>query len=395
MKRLSILGSTGSIGKSTIDVVMRFPDMFQVTALAAKKNISLLAGQIEKLSPDIAVVYEKKDALALEKMLSPAVSTRILWGEEGYRRAAAHNNADMVVSAIVGAAGMAPTLDAIRAGKDIALANKETLVMAGSIVMAEAAAKGVRILPVDSEHSAVFQCMEGHGWKDVDRILLTASGGPFREMSPAGFAGVTPEQALAHPTWNMGKKISIDSATLMNKGLEVIEAHHLFGIPADKIEVVIHPESIVHSMVAFVDGSVLAQMGRPDMRGAIAYALAYPARLAGICDPPDFAGLGGLHFERPDFNRFPCLALAYEACKAGKTFPAVLNAANEVAVSAFLAGRIRFNRIPDVIESILEKHEGSDDTDLDAVIVADGWARKEASVIVKQFADTESPGGGT
>ena len=302
----------------------------------------------------------------------------MLCGAEGYSEAASLPSVDMVVTAVVGAAGVVPTLAAIDAGKDVALANKETLVVAGEIVMQNAAARNVRILPVDSEHSAIFQCLAGSRPEDLSKILLTASGGPFLNRPKEEFAGITPESALRHPNWQMGPKITIDSATLMNKGLEVIEAKWLFGVPLAQIEVVVHPQSIVHSMVAFRDGSVMAQMGVPDMKGAIAYALSFPARLPLAQPLPDFTNGMALTFQKPDLEKFPCLSLAFRAGESGGTLPAVMNAANEVAVQAFLNGRVAFTRIPQVIRAVMEMHAVIDKPDLTALLEADRWARAAA-----------------
>jgi 1-deoxy-D-xylulose-5-phosphate reductoisomerase len=311
-------------------------------------------------------------------MLPGGPPTEVLYGEEGYQAAAAMDGVDMVVGAMVGAAGLKPTLAAIAAGKDVALANKETLVMAGEAVMGQVAAKGVRLLPVDSEHSAIFQSLVGHRRSDLDKVLLTASGGPFRTRSADSFAAITLADALKHPNWTMGNKITIDSATLMNKGLEVIEAMWLFGLTEGELEVVVHPESIVHSMVAYRDGSVIAQMGIPDMKGAIAYALAYPERLPLAQPLPDFTALGALTFEAPDRERFPCLGLACEAASTGGTMPAVLNAANEIAVAAFLEQRIGFTGIPRVIEAVMAAHAVRNHADIEEIMAADRWAREEA-----------------
>ncbi len=378
MNNLSILGSTGSIGRNTLEIVKMFPERFSVTALAARSNVELLAEQIQQFHPRIAAVFDQDRARELKRRLPRGFDVEIVHGDDGYRAAAAHPSIHAIVTAVVGAAGLAPTLAAIDAGKRIALANKETLVMAGDIVMKRASEKGVSILPVDSEHSAIFQCLEGHRGRDLDKILLTASGGPFREKPADQFDAIRPEDALRHPTWQMGKKISIDSATLMNKGLEVIEAHHLFDVSSREIEVVVHPQSIVHSMVAYRDGSVIAQLGVPDMKGAIAYALSYPGRLPLGQPIPDFTAIGGLTFEAPDFQRFPCLQLAFDACETGGTLPAVLNAANEVAVSAFLAHRIEFTKIPTLIRTVMDAHPAASDPTLDHIIEADRWAREKA-----------------
>jgi len=378
MKNLSILGSTGSIGCHTLEIVHMHPEKFTVIALAAGRNVELLAKQVEIFHPEIAVVLNEAFAMDLEKHLSRNRDVEILYGDKGYTRVAALEEVDVVVSAMVGAAGLIPTLAAIDAGKDVALANKETLVMAGEIVMKRAASNQVKILPVDSEHSAIFQCITGHKIKDIDKLFLTASGGPFLHKPKDEFLFITPEDALNHPIWSMGKKTTIDSATLMNKGLEVIEATHLFGIPQERIEVLIHPQSIVHSMVSFNDGSILAQLSIPDMKVAIAYAISHPDRLP-IWQPlPDFVDIGSLTFENPDRDKFPCLSLAYEACQKGKTFPAVLNAANEIAVNAFLNKHITFDKISEVIGTIMDQHIPFPKPDLSDILHADEWARERA-----------------
>ncbi len=377
MKRLAILGSTGSIGVSTLEVVAAHPDSYQVVSLTAGQNIERLAEQVRRFRPPLVAVLSPGDGERLRTMVGPD-APEILTGVEGLIACATMEEADMVVSAIVGAAGLIPTLAAVEAGKDVALANKETLVIAGALVMERAAAKGVRIHPVDSEHSAIFQSLEGHRLKDVRRLILTASGGPFRERPLADLSRVTPADALAHPNWSMGRKISIDSATMMNKGLEVIEARWLFDLPAERIAVHVHPQSIVHSMVEYIDGSVIAQMGIPDMKTPIAYALSYPGRLALNMPPLDLCSLGRLTFEEPDRRKFPCLDLAYQALSAGGTAPAVLNAANEVAVEAFLDGRIGFLDIPVLIRRTLERHEVLPLTQVDQALRADRWARETA-----------------
>ncbi len=383
MKHLSILGSTGSIGCNALRIVEMFPDRFRVTALAAKSNLRLLARQIQAFTPETAAVFDEYHARALKKILPAGSRVRILHGEAGYSAAAADGSVDMVLTAVVGAAGLIPTLAAIDAGKEIALANKETLVMAGELVMKRARDKGVNILPVDSEHSAIFQCLAGHRRQDLEKIILTASGGPFRKTPRREFARITPENALNHPTWKMGPKISIDSATLMNKGLEVIEAKWLFDVPASKIQVVVHPQSLVHSMVAYKDGAMIAQLSTPDMRGAIAYALAFPERLNLNQPPPDLAAIGNLAFEAPDMEKFPCLALAFRACETGETLPAVLNAANEVAVAAFLEKRIVFDKIPQIIQETMDRHQVVPGSGLEDILAADGWAREYAGRQIK------------
>ena len=382
LKNLSILGSTGSIGTNLLQIVAQFPDRFRVGALAAKSNIRLLAEQIERFNPRMAVVYDEKRAQALKAQLRDH-EVEILYGDTGYQAAATLAEVDTVVTAVVGAAGLLPTLAAIDAGKKIALANKETLVMAGALVMQRALDAGVQILPIDSEHSAIFQCLQGQQQQDLDRILLTASGGPFLNTSRDQLATIEPLDALAHPTWSMGNKITIDSATLMNKGLEVIEAHWLFKTPLDKIEVVVHPQSIIHSMVAFRDGSVIAQMGIPDMKGAIAYALSYPDRLPLDQPLPAFTELKSLTFVEPDMERFPCLALAYRAGQTGHTLPAVMNAANEIAVEAFLCHRIPFLEIPQIIESVMDAHQVVRDPSLTDILAADQEARTQAQAMIE------------
>ena len=378
MKNLSILGSTGSIGCKALAIIEMFPEQFGVKALAAGTNVELLAGQIKRFSPELAVVIDANRALELKGMLPSKAGVEIMYGEDGYRAAATHGSVDMVVSAIVGAAGLVPTLAAIEAGKNIALANKESIVMAGEIVAKRADEKGIRLLPIDSEHSAVFQCIVGQRKEDLDGILLTGSGGPFLNRPATEFASITPEDALAHPTWQMGKKISVDSATLMNKGLEVIEAKYLFKVSLNMITIVIHPQSVIHSMVSFRDGSIIAQLGIPDMKGAIAYAISYPERLPLRQPIPDFVNIDPLTFKKPDLDKFPCLALAYTAGKAGGTLPAVLNASNEMAVQAFLNRRIPFVKIPEVISKIMEIHSVVANPDLSDIIEADKWAREYA-----------------
>jgi 1-deoxy-D-xylulose-5-phosphate reductoisomerase len=378
MKRLSILGSTGSIGRNTLTVVARFPEKFTVVALAAKSNLRLLCEQINRFNPELAVVHDQHLAGELWKMLPENSRTRVLCGTEGYCEAASLPSVDMVVTAVVGAAGLMPTLAAIDAGKDVALANKETLVVAGEIVMKNAAARNVRIMPIDSEHSAIFQCLAGNRPEDLSKILLTASGGPFLNRPIEEFADITPESALRHPNWQMGPKITVDSASLMNKGLEVIEAKWLFGVTLAQIEVVVHPQSIVHSMVAFRDGSVIAQMGVPDMKSAIAYALSFPARLPLAQPVPDFTNGMVFTFQKPDVEKFPCLSLAFQAGESGGTLPAVMNAANEAAVQAFLNGRVAFTGIPQIIRAVMEKHPVIGKPDLAALLEADRWARAAA-----------------
>ncbi|MBL0714091.1 MAG: 1-deoxy-D-xylulose-5-phosphate reductoisomerase [Desulfosarcina sp.] len=382
MKPIAVLGSTGSIGQSTLKVVERFPERFNIKTLTAGRNIDLLARQIGRFKPEVAVVLDCESRDALWSRLGHGTRTELLWGEDGYEAAARHPEVQTVVTGIVGAAGLMPTLAAIDAGKDVALANKETLVMAGEVVMARAAAAGSAILPVDSEHSAIFQSIGRHPRKEVQRIYLTASGGPFRCKPAAEFAAIKPGDALNHPNWDMGPKITVDSATLMNKGLEFIEAKFLFDIPPDDIEVLVHPQSIVHSMVAFVDGSIIAQLGVPDMQGPIAYALSYPERLPLGMPLPAFPDIARLTFEAPDLERFPCLRLAFEACAGGGTLPAVLNAANEIAVYAFLEGRIDFPGIHAVIADTLDRHDRISTPAIDVIRAADRWARETVSALI-------------
>ncbi len=386
MKSFTILGSTGSIGRSALKVVGMHPDKFSVKCLTCATHIDLLAKQIKQFKPAMVAVLAEQGADRLAKMLSGAFCPEILWGESGFIAAAQWADTDMVLAAMVGAAGLAPALAAIDAGKQLALANKETLVMAGDIVMARAREKGVDILPVDSEHCAIFQCLQGNQKRDLKKIFLTASGGPFRNLPHDRFKSITPAQALDHPTWNMGAKISVDSATLMNKALEVIEAVRLFDISVDQIQVLIHPQSIVHSMVGFKDGGVMAQLGEPDMMHAIAYAFSYPDRMDLNLNFPDFAAMDGLTFDAPDTKRFPSLEFAYDACRRGGTLPAVMNAANEAAVDAFLRKRIGFPDIFTLVREVMGAHTCIDNPELSGIIEADCWAREKAQSLIKSFA---------
>ncbi len=380
MKNITILGSTGSIGTAALEVVRMYPDRFRVVGLAAGRNIGLFRRQLKEFRPRVAAVAEVSAAERLRDLAGPV---DILYGPEGIREVAAYGDADFVLSAISGSAGLMPTLSAVTVGKTIGLANKETLVMAGPLVNKAVAEHGATIIPVDSEHSAIFQCMKGHGGSDVRRLILTASGGPFHGRKDADLCDVRPEDALNHPTWQMGKKISIDSATLMNKGLEVIEAHYLFGFSPRDIDVIIHPQSIVHSFVEFIDGTLIAHLSLPDMKGPIAYALSYPERLDGVLAPCRLHELGTLTFERPDMERFPCLRHAYDALKAGGTATAVLNAANEMAVDAFMEGRITFHQIPVIIKKMLDAHRPEPLDDIETVLSADAWARR----MFREFAE--------
>lgn len=385
-RRISLLGSTGSIGVNVLDVVRRYPDRFEVVALAAGSNVDLLTSQTLEFQPSCISVCDEQHGRLLRQKLPGPWHDRIVWGEAGNREVAAYASADITISAIVGAAGLKPTLAAILAGKDVGLANKETLVMAGRIVMEAAAAQGIRLLPVDSEHSAIFQALEAGRRMDVKKIILTASGGPFCGRTADDLQKVTLAEALNHPKWKMGKKISIDSATLMNKGLEVIEARWLFGMPADGIEVLVHPQSIVHSLVEFRDGSVIAQLGIPDMRIPIAYALSYPERLSLPMPSLNLAECGRLDFFEPDHQSFPALNLAYAALRAGGVLPAVLNAANEVAVAAFLQGRIDFTAIVDIVSSTMDRVQNGSEENIDDILAADGEARRLAREIAGRVA---------
>ena len=386
MKKIAILGSTGSIGQSALKVVAEHPEEFTVVALAAGRQVSLLAQQIAAFRPALVSVQDEAGARALRDLLPAGSVPEILVGPEGACRVATAPGVDLVVSAMVGAVGLKPTLAAVEAGITVALANKETLVAAGPLVMAAARRNGAALIPVDSEHSAIFQSLEGHRREDVQRLWLTASGGPFRNWPPEQLAQVTPEQALKHPNWSMGPKITVDSATMMNKALEVIEASVLFGLPVERVEVIIHPQSIIHSLVEYVDGSVMAQLGVPDMRVPIAYALAYPRRVKVSGPRLDLGRVGQLTFEAPDLERFPCLRLGYEAARAGGTMPAVLNAANEVAVAAFLEGRLKFLDIPRVVEETMAGHPAQQLQSLEQVLEVNRWAREYALGLVAKGA---------
>lgn len=383
MKTLSLLGSTGSIGVNVLAVVRQFPERFRVAGLSAGRRIDLLAEQVREFRPEVVSIADPELVDRLTALLPTEERPKIYSGPEGNHRVATLPATDMVVSAVVGAVGLLPVLAAIEAGKDVGLANKETLVMAGRLIMAAVRAHRVRLLPIDSEHSAIFQALEAGRRQDVARIILTASGGPFRTSSSEALSAVTPAQALAHPNWSMGPKISIDSATLMNKGLEVIEARWLFAVEPDQIEVVVHPQSIVHSLVEFCDGSLVAQLGVPDMRIPIAYALSYPERLDLGLARLNLVECGGLAFEPPDDKRFPALRLACEALAAGGVKPAVLNAANEVAVEAFIAGRIGFVAIAAIVAASLDQVDQADDMDLQAILNADREARLVATRLVQ------------
>lgn len=376
-KRLSILGSTGSIGRSTLDVVRMSKGLYEVVGLTAGQNIELLMQQILEFQPRVVAVMTEDTATTLKERLGPSPNVKIVYGKEGYIEVATMRLADVVVSAMVGAAGIVPTVAAIEAGKDIALANKEVMVAAGPLVRRLADKKRVNILPVDSEHSAIFQCLAGHRKREVSRILLTASGGPFR-LKQDGFESITPEEAVKHPNWSMGQKISVDSATLMNKGFEVIEAKWLFDVEAEMIQVLIHPQSIVHSMVEFWDGSILAHLGIADMKIPISYALSWPERMPLDLPRLDLTAVSSLSFNAPDTERFPCLALAYKAVKMGGTATTALNAANEVAVEAFLGHRLSFPRIAETIRQVLEDFSAQEIQCLEDILSADALARVKA-----------------
>lgn len=382
MKRLAILGSTGSIGINTLDIVRRFPERFEVISLSAGLNVALLKEQVLRFQPRMVSVLNQELGEALRKGL-PGIGVEIVSGVEGLIRVATHPEVDQVVSAMVGAVGLIPTLSAIKTGKSIALANKEPLVMAGKLFMEEAKKNGARILPVDSEHSAVFQALLGHRKEDIRRLILTASGGPFLNLPPSKLHEVTVKEALHHPHWEMGKKVTIDSASLMNKGLEVIEAHWLFDIPVEKISVQIHPQSVVHSMVEYVDGSIIGQMGIADMRIPISYALSYPERINLQLPSLDLARMGALTFFSPDSEKFPCLRLAYQSIEIGETMPAILNAANEVAVNGFLEGWIKFTDIPLLLQKVMEEHEVKSVRTIEDILRADQWAREKTKMIIE------------
>ncbi|MCU0452758.1 MAG: 1-deoxy-D-xylulose-5-phosphate reductoisomerase [Bacteroidetes bacterium] len=379
-QHIAILGSTGSIGRSSLEVLRSHPGRFSATVLTTNRNIDLLEAQTREFRPKAVVVLDPERASVLRSRLDGLAD--VLSGPDGLEAVVRRDDVDTVLSSLVGFAGVRPTAEAIRHRKRIALANKETLVAAGAFIMSLVREHGVELLPVDSEHSAILQCLAGEEPAQIARLILTASGGPFRTTPPEDFSRITVEQALRHPNWSMGSKITIDSATLMNKGLEVIEAHWLFGLPADRIDVVVHPQSIIHSMVEFVDGSVKAQLGLPDMKLPIQYALTHPERLPMNGDRVSFPRLEQMTFFQPDRQRFPCLDLAYEALRAGDTVPAVLNAANEVAVAGFLERAVTFDRIADIIRQTMDRHRPVAAPDLSDIIEADRWARREAHACV-------------
>jgi 1-deoxy-D-xylulose-5-phosphate reductoisomerase len=387
-KGVAILGSTGSIGCNTLRVIESLPDHgLRIVALAAGHNVERLADQVAAHLPEIVSVESESAAHELRALLFQRNLDlpRILIGEEGLVEVATHPQADCVVSATVGAIGFVPTLRALEAGKRVALANKETLVMAGELMTRAAKRSGAELLPVDSEHNALHQCLRGERRDEVKRIVLTASGGPFRTKTKSEMKQATVAEAMKHPTWNMGAKITIDSATLMNKGLEVIEAHWLFGFGHSEIGILVHPESVVHSMIELVDGSVIAQMGVTDMRHAIQYALTYPARHSCALPPLDLTTVSSLHFEPPDLDRFPCVALAYRALETGGTLPAVMSAANEEAVAAFLDERIGLTEIPQVIEAVMDSHDSQPVDSIETVLAVDQWARTDAQIAIQKL----------
>ncbi|HHV95390.1 MAG TPA: 1-deoxy-D-xylulose-5-phosphate reductoisomerase [Clostridiaceae bacterium] len=391
-KKISILGSTGSIGIQALEVVRNLKKNnynIEIKGLAAGKNIDLLEKQVLEFKPEAVSVMDEELADILNKRLK-STGTDVFYGIEGLIKVATLENTDLVLNSVVGVVGLLPTLEAIRKGKNIALANKETLVAAGKIVMEEAQKHNVSIIPVDSEHSAIFQCLVGNDKKSISKLLLTASGGPFRGKKTEQLEMVKPEDALKHPNWKMGNKITIDSATLMNKGLEVIEARWLFDVSPEKIEVLIHPQSIIHSMVEYVDGSIIAQLGMPDMRIPIQYAITYPNRQYSRFNKMDFKIHRELTFEEPDYVNFPCLRIAFEALKESGTMPTVMNAANEVAVNLFLNNKIRFTQIPVIISNVMDKHIVNNNPTIDDIIEVDEWARIEAMKVYNNIADTVS-----
>ncbi len=381
MRSIALLGSTGSIGMSTLDLVRQFPDRFKIHGMVAGRNLKRLAAQVKEFSPESVAIKDQEDIPRLQELLGRH-RVEILSGQQGAAEVATAGGVDIVLAAIVGGAGLMPTLMALKAGKEIALANKEALVMAGEILVNAAKEKGTRLLPVDSEHSAIFQCLQGNRRDEADKIILTASGGPFLRTPLKRLDAVTVGQALKHPNWKMGQKITIDSATMMNKGLEVVEARWEFDMDPDHIEVVIHPQSVVHSMVRYQDGSVIAQLGVPDMRIPIAYALAFPHRLKGNWKALELTQQSELNFLPVEKKRYPALGLAYKALREGGTMPAVLNAANEIAVAAFLEGRIGFRQIHRVIDKTMEKHTRKQANDVHEILEVDRWAREKASSLI-------------
>ncbi len=381
MKTIALLGSTGSIGVSTLALVREFPERFTVSGMVAGRNLKRLAKQIKEFAPKCVAIQREEDVPRLRRLIGKG-KVEILFGESGAATVATAPEVDVVLAAIVGGAGLMPSLRGVLAGKEIALANKEALVMAGEIFVDAAKKRGVRLLPVDSEHSAIFQCLQGNQRSDVDKIILTASGGPFLRTPLNKLAKVSVAQALKHPNWKMGQKITIDSATMMNKGLEVIEARWEFNLAPSAIDVVIHPQSVIHSMVRYQDGAIMAQLGIPDMRIPIAYALAFPNRLKGSWRPLDLTAHGELNFLSVEKNRFPALSLAYDALREGGTMPTVLNGANEIAVEAFLSGRIGFREIHRIIIKTMARHANRTAREIGEILEIDRWSRQEASSLI-------------
>ncbi len=387
MKRIAILGSTGSVGVNVLKVISQFPERFDVVGLTANTNTTRLSAQIEKFRPLVVAIGEENTARGAwgeeARRITRKRGVKLYRGLKGLIEVATAPQVDLVVVAISGSGGLIPTLEAIKAGKKIALANKESLVMAGKLIMDLARQNSLEIIPLDSEHSAVFQCLDGRDKSELNKIYLTASGGPFKDASKAKLGSVSPKEAIKHPRWKMGKKISVDSATLMNKGLEVIEASMLFDIAVDRVEVLIHPEAIIHSLVEFVDGTILAQLGTPDMRLPIQYALTYPERVKSKVTRVDLSQIKKLTFSPPDFNRFPCLGIAYQAAREGGSFPCALNAVNEECVAAFLKGRIKLSAFPEILDKVLNKHNKVAQPTLNEILETDSWARRETGKLLK------------
>jgi 1-deoxy-D-xylulose-5-phosphate reductoisomerase len=385
MKNIAILGSTGSIGVNALKIIQGNPEKYRAVALAAGRNIELLLEQIEDFRPTAVAVQEEILATELKNRCTTSARPEVFSGTEGFIQLVTMKEVDTVISAITGAAGLLPTYEAIRVGKNIALANKETMVMAGCLVMPEAEKREVSVLPIDSEHSAVLQSLQGHPREDLRRVILTASGGPFKDLSLEEMRNVTPAQALKHPNWDMGPKISVDSATMMNKGLEAIEAKWFFNLEMDQVSILIHPQSIVHSMVEYSDGSVIAQLGIPDMTIPISYALSFPRHISNRLPPLELEKIGTISFENPDTKRFRCLDLAFKAAEVGESMPAVLNGANEIAVESFLKGEIGFLDIPELIEKSMDAHQPFPINGIEAVMEADRWARDTARTALGRF----------
>ena len=385
MKNICLLGSTGYIGINSLRVIKDNQERYRIVALGAGKNIDLLLNQIKEFKPRFAAVINSYLANELKSRLNNTSNTEILYGTEGYIKIATLSDVNMAIAAMTGSSGLLPTFSAITAGKDVALANKETLVIAGSLLMSESKKMGINIFPIDSEHSAIQQSIQGHSREDLKRIILTGSGGPFMDLSIESLSKVTPEEALKHPNWSMGRKITIDSATMMNKGMEAIEAKWLFNVEMDQIDILLHPQSIIHSMVEYMDGSIIAQLAPTDMRIPISYALSYPRHLKGELPSLDLLDIGKLSFGKPDKKRFRCLDLALDAGKIGESMPAILNGANEIAVNAFLEGKIGFLQIHQIIEKTMEKHEVFPINSIDQAIEADQWAQSMAKKILEDM----------